>query len=79
MPSACCAVGCTNRKTKDSSLVFYRIPSKQNLERRKKWVNAVGRKDWSEEQIDNARLCSMHFISGKFYNYKYDTNIYNML
>ena len=28
MPSACCAVGCTNRNTPESGLVFYRIPKK---------------------------------------------------
>jgi len=67
MPSACCAVGCTNRKSGDTNLLFYRIPSKKNPERRLQWINAVGRKDWSEEKINNARLCSAHFISGKFF------------
>ncbi|XP_057296837.1 THAP domain-containing protein 11-like [Hydractinia symbiolongicarpus] len=64
MPSTCCAVGCTNRKTEESSLHFYRIPPPSNPERRQKWIVAVGRKDWHELQINNARLCSEHFISG---------------
>ncbi|XP_057305458.1 uncharacterized protein LOC130642389 [Hydractinia symbiolongicarpus] len=53
MPSTCCAVGCTNRKTEESSLHFYRIPPPSNPERRQKWIAAVGRKDWHELQINN--------------------------
>ena len=66
MPNACCAVGCTNRKGGSSNLIFYRIPPKKYSERREKWINAIGRKDWPEKKINNARLCSSHFISGKY-------------
>ena len=65
MPSACCAVGCANRKSKCPNLEFYRIPPKRNMERRKKWLSAIKRTDWPENLINNARLCSEHFISGK--------------
>ena len=65
MPSSCCAVGCSNRKSSEKELLFYRIPSEKDPERRQSWIDAVGRKDWSQEKINNARLCSEHFISGK--------------
>lgn len=65
MGSSCCAVGCTNRTPKRKDLKYYRIP-KHPKTRRDKWKAAIKREDWSEEKIDNARLCSEHFITGKF-------------
>ena len=41
MPS-CCAVNCTNRKTKNNELAFYRIP--KTKERREKWLQAINKK-----------------------------------
>ena len=65
MPSSCCAINCTNRSHKDSPFVFYSFPSeKKNPKRRELWINAVKREKWTEHQINNARLCSQHFISG---------------
>ena len=62
MPS-CCAVNCTNRKTKNNELAFYRIPKTQ--ERREEWLQAMKRKGWGNEQdLKYATLCSAHFISG---------------
>ena len=61
MPDSCCAVGCSNRRSKGSTLKFYRIPfgsDDKSLKLRKKWVTAT------EKQIDNARICSAHFSSG---------------
>ena len=67
MSDSCCALGCSNRTTPGSCLSFYRIPSgdwEKEKERRLKWLNAIRRDKWSEEEIRNARLCSAHFISG---------------
>ena len=74
MPDSCCAVGCTNRRRKgDKSLSFYRIPSSSDNEekakRRTLWITAIKRKNWSDELIDNARICSAHFISGNYQCY----------
>ena len=62
MPDSCCAVGCSNRRKKNG-IPFYGFP--KNSKKRQLWVNAVGRKDWSESSIEKARLCGEHFISGK--------------
>ena len=67
MPDSCRAPGCTNRRIPGSSLSFYRIPSgnsEKEKERRFKWLNAIHRDKWYEEEIRNARLCSSYFISG---------------
>ncbi|KAM9424077.1 uncharacterized protein KZ484_003030 [Pholidichthys leucotaenia] len=63
---SCCAVGCMNR-WKDG-LHFYRIPSTSTPVRalqRRLWLKALRRRDWTEESIQNWRVCSSHFISGK--------------
>ena len=66
MPNSCCAVGCTNRKSRRPDLLFYSFPTvKENVNQRKLWINAIKRKDWQEEQINRARICSAHFISGR--------------
>ena len=67
MPS-CCVVGCQNRSTKIKGLNFYRIPSGKrpfNANRRRLWLQAIKRVDWTEDIIKNARICGAHFISGK--------------
>ncbi|XP_065642462.1 uncharacterized protein LOC136074091 [Hydra vulgaris] len=69
MPDSCCAVGCMNKRIKgDKSLSFYRIPfgnTEESNNRRVLWLQALKRENWSTSMIDNARLCSKHFISGK--------------
>ena len=65
MPCSCCAVGCTNRKSKQPYLTFYRLPGRNKPEKRLKWIQAIKKEQWSEEEINNARVCSAHFISGK--------------
>ena len=68
MPGSWCAPGCSNRRLAGSSLSFYRIPSgdsEKEKEHRLKWLNAIHRDKWSEEEIRNAQLCSAHSISGK--------------
>ena len=68
MPKSCCAVGCTNRQTKENAkLHFYCIPKgKTPFEKRKRddWIRAIRRKNWPDEQIAKARICSEHFVSG---------------
>ena len=52
MHDSCCAVGCTNRRSKESTLKFYRIPfgsDDKSLELRKKWVTAIKRDKWTEK------------------------------
>ena len=68
MPDNCCAVGCSNVRTNynDIKRSFYRIPDKKQVEKRKLWLLAIQRKNWSEKSIECARLCSDHFISGKY-------------
>ena len=65
MPDTCCAVGCKNRRDK-CSLPFYRIPTVKKPERRRLWVAAIKRENWSEEQINKARICGAHFITGQW-------------
>lgn len=69
MPS-CAAVGCNNRFYKGCGLHFYRIPKKNtvfNSNRRLLWLNALQRTKWPESVINNAKICSTHFISGNFW------------
>ena len=66
MPGSCCALGCSNRRIPGSSLSFYRIPSgdsEKEKERRLKWLNAIHRGKWYEEETRNVRLCSVRFVS----------------
>ena len=70
MPDSCCAVGCTNHRSKESTLKFYRIPlgsDNKSLELRKKWETAIKQDKWTEMQIGNTRICSAHFLSGTVY------------
>ena len=62
MPDVCCAIGCTNRRKKGDVKPFYTIPKEKTL--REKWIAAIKRKDWKDEQIRNARVCGDHFITG---------------
>ncbi|XP_030585679.1 uncharacterized protein LOC115780561 [Archocentrus centrarchus] len=68
--SGCCVFGCTNRYSNISGLKLYRIPSGSRpfqRNRRHLWLQAINRKDknWTEDRIKNARVCSAHFISGE--------------
>ncbi|XP_066941608.1 uncharacterized protein [Macrobrachium rosenbergii] len=65
MVSTCCVPDCKNKRIKQSSqhVRFYRIP-KYNLERRAKWIQAIGRgEDWRPTAF--SRVCSDHFILGE--------------
>lgn len=69
MVESCCAPNCKNtrRRKKDRQenediIQFYRIPA--DPDKRRQWLAAIGRKDFNATQY--TRLCSKHFISGKF-------------
>ena len=67
MPESCCAPGCSNRRIPRPFLSFHRTPfgdSEKEEECRLKWLNAIRRNKWSEEEIRDVRLCSANFISG---------------
>ena len=68
MPDSCRAYGCTNRREENGDLTFYAIPrgnKEEQQELREKLVEACKRENWSEQQINNARICGDHFITGK--------------
>ena len=68
MPDSCCVYGCTNRRNKENGEIsFYRLPTTKTAkkaERRSRWVSAIHREKWTEKAIDNARICSAHFVTG---------------
>ena len=67
IPDSCCAPDSTNTRIPGSSLSFYRIPSgdsENEKEHRLKWLNAIHRDKWSEEEIRNARLLQCSFYIG---------------
>ncbi|XP_055012317.1 uncharacterized protein LOC129409755 isoform X2 [Boleophthalmus pectinirostris] len=67
--SSCCVLGCENwrNNTCDSKLKFYRIPADTPSQktRRQLWLNAIRRSNWTETIVNNAHVCSAHFISGE--------------
>ena len=70
MANSCCAVQYKNYWGKcDENFKFYRISTMKNqqtIKRRKNWITTMKRENWpkSEKQINNARLCSIHFVTG---------------
>lgn len=76
MPVFCCVVGCSSRMGRDD-VRFFRLPHARNFkhatvinkltkERRENWLAAIKRADWTDTKLKYARVCSKHFISGKF-------------
>ena len=75
MPSFCLVVGCSNDKKKNPELCFCRVPkiiTNQGEEteilstkRRTRWLAAISRADLTEKILENDRVCSIHFKSGK--------------
>ena len=71
----CAVVGCSKRSDRDKDVSFYRIPTirtgrcERELElstkRRAGFLAAISRADLTDNSIDQARVCSRHFISGK--------------
>ena len=45
---------------------FLAMQNEQTTKKHKKWITTMKRENWpkSEKQVDNARLCSKHFVAG---------------
>ena len=71
----CAVVGCSKRSDRDKDVSFYRIPTirtgrgQQELELTTKcstgYIAAISREGLCENALNQARICSNHFISGK--------------
>ena len=68
-------VGCSTRSGHDKYVSFYRVPviirnegeltEELTTEQRRKWISAISRDDITKKKIENDRVCSSHFESGK--------------
>ena len=68
-------VGCSKRSGRDKDVSFYRVlviirnegelTEELTTERRRKWISAISRDDITEKKMENDRVCSSHFVSGK--------------
>ena len=61
MVKSCCAVGCTNRHLKGTTLSFYRFPV--DPDRRGRQIAAIKRENW--EPAEYSFVCSTRFVTGK--------------
>ena len=79
MPTLCAVVGCgTNSIRNKGELSLFRIPKiishqgeqtkRLSTERRSAWLKNIYRKpeDLTDKKTLNTRVCSKHFVSGKF-------------
>ena len=76
MPANCGVIGCANMKNKFTKKSFYRLPAvdkryggvkeKITRERRGKWLANLARADLSALGKSQLRVCSDHFVSGKY-------------
>ena len=60
--------------------LFCRFPRGKKEEQqklRKKFVQACKRENWSEQKINNARICGDHLITGKYYGLVHSPEIFN--
>lgn len=63
------------RSGRDKEKSFYRVPSvlknqgeeveEFSIERRMKWLSAIGRVGFTEDILKNDRVCCRHFVSGR--------------
>ena len=56
------------KKGSKSNISYYKIPfgtDPESLSLKKRWIAAIRRENWTDDQTDNSRICSKHFISGK--------------
>lgn len=83
MPVTCLVVGCGSRSNRDN-VKFFSVPAvlghrfvtdKNELSQRRRaaWISAIKRDYLTETKLKNQRVCSKHFITGKFH-YDYDYN-----
>ena len=80
----CCVVVCSKRSGRDN-VKFFGIPAvithrgEQERElsnrRRREFLAAIGRADLKGTKLSNARICSLHFVSGSPANLFDDTNV----
>lgn len=68
MVHSCCVINCTARWSGDKG--FFRLPSENDKERRKKWLRNIPRADpeddrkpWIPSNTD--RICKNDFVTGK--------------
>ena len=71
----CVVIGCSKRSGRDKDVSFYRIPKiithrgqrdyELTKKRRDGFLAAISRDDLTEKVLENDRVCSRHFISGK--------------
>jgi len=71
----CVVIGCSKRSGRDRDVSFYRIPRiishrgqrdyELSKKRRNGFLAAISRDDLTEKVLQNDRICSRHFISGK--------------
>ena len=94
----CAVFGCSKQSGHDKDVSFHRISAvtstqgKDDFELRKKhrdgFLAAISRKDIDIKSLDNLRICSKHFISGKpsalyhinnpdWLNLGYETSLYS--
>ncbi|XP_067226618.1 uncharacterized protein [Chanodichthys erythropterus] len=74
MVNYCRVLGCTNRSDREKHLEYYRLPKiltnqgeeckKLSEERRRLWLAKLNQ-DFQGKNLDNIRVCSNHFLSGK--------------
>ncbi|XP_051154841.1 uncharacterized protein LOC127277610 [Leptopilina boulardi] len=74
MPATCLVLDCKSRNGVDS-VNFFRIPVARKLksedlcklvhDRREKWLRVLKRGELTKTQLENGRICSKHFITGK--------------
>ena len=71
----CAMVDCGRKTGKGKAVATFRIPAitthqgneteELTRERRMRWISAISRDDLIELKLQNERVCSRHFISGK--------------
>ena len=63
MVTTCIVLGCTERARKESDISFHRFPH-NDQERLRKWIQAIGRKDWLPNE--HSCICNKHFTESCF-------------
>jgi len=75
---ACSVMGCRKRSDRDTNVAFYRLPKlmpehdsnilakKVTDDRRSLWIQRIK----SNLPLDRIRVCSEHFVSGKYQSNK---------
>lgn len=76
MPHTCCVTKCGSRSNRDGAEIqFFRVPkvdkrdkrfAELSVSRQNAWLSAIKRSDLQGTKLDNAKVCSIHFISGNY-------------